>query len=71
MAALGFNEAFSRVYLGLHWFTDALSGLLYGGLLLGVFVLALRFVTRRAPATRVARHRGAGSSRQEAHARRS
>jgi len=71
VAALGYNEAFSRVYLGLHWFTDALSGLLYGGLLLGVFVLALHFVTGRVPATGAARHRGAGSSRQEAHARRS
>jgi membrane-associated phospholipid phosphatase len=71
VAALGFNEAFSRVYLGLHWFTDALSGLLYGGLLLGVFVLALHLVTGRVPATRAARHRGARSPRREAPARQS
>ena len=42
VAALGFNEAYSRVYLTLHWFTDALSGLLYGALLLAVFIIAVR-----------------------------
>ena len=26
VAALGFNEAYSRAYLTLHWFTDAVSG---------------------------------------------
>jgi membrane-associated phospholipid phosphatase len=50
VAALGFNEAYSRVYLTLHWFTDALSGLLYGGLLLAVFVAAVRVVAGPAPA---------------------
>ena len=43
VAALGFNEAYSRVYLSLHWTTDALSGLLYGVLLLAVFIGAIRF----------------------------
>ena len=47
VAALGFNEAYSRVYLALHWFTDALSGLLYGGLLLAVFIIAIRFAAGR------------------------
>jgi membrane-associated phospholipid phosphatase len=42
VAALGFDEAYSRVYLSLHWFTDALSGLLYGSLLLAVFIAAVR-----------------------------
>jgi hypothetical protein len=50
VAALGFNEAFSRVYLSLHWFTDALSGLLYGALLLGAFVVAITAVAGRARA---------------------
>lgn len=49
VAALGFNEAFSRVYLSLHWTTDALSGLLYGCLLLAVFITAVRLVAGRSP----------------------
>jgi membrane-associated phospholipid phosphatase len=44
VAALGFNEAYSRVYLTLHWFTDAASGLLYGALLLAVFIVVIRLV---------------------------
>jgi membrane-associated phospholipid phosphatase len=49
VAALGFNEAYSRVYLGLHWLTDAVSGLVYGVLLLAVFIAAIRLVA--GPAT--------------------
>ena len=44
VAALGFTEAYSRVYLTLHWFTDAVSGLIYGGLLLAVFIATIRLV---------------------------
>ncbi len=44
IAALGFNEAFSRVYLSLHWTTDAISGLFYGTLLLIVFIAAVHLV---------------------------
>ncbi len=44
VAALGFDEAYSRVYLSLHWFTDAVSGLLYGFLLLVAFIVAVRLV---------------------------
>jgi membrane-associated phospholipid phosphatase len=47
VAALGFDEAYSRVYLSLHWFTDALSGLLYGTLLLAVFITAVHLVAGR------------------------
>ncbi len=53
VAALGFNEAYSRVYLSLHWFTDALSGLVYGILLLAAFVVAVRSVAGRTEAVGV------------------
>jgi PAP2 superfamily len=49
VAALGFNEAFSRVYLSKHWLTDALSGLIYGALLLAGYILAVRAAARAAP----------------------
>lgn len=42
VAALGFNEAYSRGYLAVHWLTDILSGFLYGCLLLCVFAVAVR-----------------------------
>jgi membrane-associated phospholipid phosphatase len=48
VAALAFNEGYSRAYLSLHWFTDILSGWLYGGLELLVFIVAVRFVAGRA-----------------------
>jgi membrane-associated phospholipid phosphatase len=51
VGCLAFNEAYSRVYLGLHWFTDALSGLLYGALLLTVFITAVHIVAGRAAVT--------------------
>jgi membrane-associated phospholipid phosphatase len=44
VAALGFNEAYSRVYLTLHWFTDAVSGLIYGALILAVFIATISLV---------------------------
>ena len=42
VAALAFNEGYSRVYLGMHWTTDVLSGWFYGILLLALFILATR-----------------------------
>ena len=44
VAALAFNEGYSRVYLGMHWTTDVLSGWFYGILLLALFVLATRVI---------------------------
>ena len=58
VAALGYNEAFSRVYLSLHWLTDALSGLVYGALLLAVFVAAVRTAAGPVPVAGAARGRG-------------
>lgn len=51
VAALGFNESYSRTYLGLHWFTDTIGGLLLGCLELAVFVVAVELAApRRVPA---------------------
>jgi membrane-associated phospholipid phosphatase len=47
VAALGFTEAYSRVYLSLHWFTDSVSGLIYGALLLTAFIAAVQVVAGR------------------------
>jgi hypothetical protein len=44
VAALSFNEAYGRQYLSKHWFTDIVSGLFYGGVLLGPFIAAVRLV---------------------------
>jgi membrane-associated phospholipid phosphatase len=49
VAALGFNEAYSRAYLTLHWFTDTLAGALFGCLQLVVFITAVRWVAWSAP----------------------
>jgi membrane-associated phospholipid phosphatase len=44
VGTLGFSEAYSRGYLTLHWLTDIISGLVYGGLILAVFIGAIRLV---------------------------
>jgi membrane-associated phospholipid phosphatase len=51
VAALGFSEAYSRGYLTLHWFTDILSGLVYGALSLIAFITAIRLAGRPASKT--------------------
>jgi len=43
VAVLAFSEGYSRGYLTLHWFTDVLSGWVYGTLLLLLFVIAVRY----------------------------
>jgi membrane-associated phospholipid phosphatase len=44
VAALTLNEAYSREYLSKHWFTDILSGVLYGAVLLAPFIAAVRLI---------------------------
>ena len=44
VAALSLNEAYSREYLSKHWFTDILSGLVYGVVLLAPFIAAVRLI---------------------------
>src|ERR1022692_1475858 len=43
-AALAFNEAYSREDLSQPWFTDIISGLFYGAVLLGPFMAAVRLI---------------------------
>jgi membrane-associated phospholipid phosphatase len=49
VAALGFSEGYSRAYLTLHWFTDIVSGVIYGCLILAVFIVTIRVVVGPAP----------------------
>ena len=44
VSALAFSQAYCRGYLGQHWSIDIASGLLYGALLLGPFIAAVRLV---------------------------
>jgi membrane-associated phospholipid phosphatase len=44
VAALAFTEGYSRGYLTLHWFTDIISGLIYGTLILAVFIATIHLV---------------------------
>ncbi|HEY2692402.1 MAG TPA: phosphatase PAP2 family protein [Streptosporangiaceae bacterium] len=44
VTALAFNEACSRQYLSKHWFTDIVTGLLYGAILLGPFIAGVRMI---------------------------
>jgi membrane-associated phospholipid phosphatase len=44
VAALSFNEAYSREYLSKHWFTDIISGTFFGAVLLGPFIAAVRLI---------------------------
>jgi membrane-associated phospholipid phosphatase len=51
VAAMGFSEGYSRVYLAVHWFTDTVSGFLYGCLILAIFVAAVRLTIGPAEVT--------------------
>ncbi len=51
VAALAFNEGYSRVYLTLHWLTDVLTGWVFGCLLLAVWIAAGRLLAGPARAT--------------------
>jgi membrane-associated phospholipid phosphatase len=53
VAALSFNEAYSREYLSKHWLSDIVSGLVYGALLLAPFIAAVRLIAGPAIAAAV------------------
>jgi undecaprenyl-diphosphatase len=59
VTALGFNEAYSRAYLTLHWFTDTLAGAVFGCLQLAVFITAVHWVAWSAPVPAEAKPVGA------------
>lgn len=61
VAALSFNEAYSREYLSKHWFTDIVSGLLYGTVLLGPFLAAVRRIAGPADVTAASKPEGRGA----------
>lgn len=44
VAALSFNEVYSREYLEKHWFSDILAGLVYGAVLLAPFIGGVRVI---------------------------
>ena len=50
VTALAFHQAYCREYLSKHWFTDIVSGLLYGGVLLAPFIAAIRMIAGPASA---------------------
>ena len=68
IAALGFSEGYSRGYLTLHWFTDIISGNIYGCLILAVFIATIRLVVGpgRRPGTETAPGVSAEMSGQQA-----
>ena len=63
VAALAFSQAYRRQYLSQHWFIDIVCGLVYGALLLGPFIAAVRLIAgpaagrRDGPLTARSRHR--------------
>ena len=68
VAALGFSEGYSRGYLTLHWFTDIISGIIYGCLILAIFIATIRVVIgpARTPGTETAPGIPAAMSGQQA-----
>jgi membrane-associated phospholipid phosphatase len=44
VSALAFSQAYTREYLSQHWFIDIICGLLFGVLLLGPFIAAVRLI---------------------------
>ncbi len=46
LAAATYTEAYSRLYLGKHWLTDIIGGLVLGPLLLAFFVAAAKMLDR-------------------------
>ncbi len=69
VAALGFNEGYSRGYLTVHWFTDILSGLFYGCMMLILFIAAARLLAGPAEMAAAARTRQIHASQARAPAR--
>jgi len=48
LAAASFTEAFSRLYLGKHWVSDIVGGVVFGAVLLAVLIAAAKMLDRPA-----------------------
>ena len=46
LAVASFIEAYSRLYLGKHWLSDIVGGVIFGALLLAVFIAAAKMLDR-------------------------
>lgn len=70
VAALGFEEGYSRGYLAVHWFTDILGGFIDGCLLLAVFVAAVQMIAGRPTIAAAASGERAGTDTADGNAAR-
>lgn len=70
LAAASFTEAYSRIYLGKHWLTDVIGGVVFGIILLFVLIAAAQMLDRpdrELEATEVVGISGTSAAAQSRH----